>query len=108
MTIYGECVWGGAHAVVRISRLGREECELTLAAAEAALGTDLVLWIGAIGPLAITAQAVPASSARRPRRLTARFAQPLEPAILAHFADAADSSAAVGSTTAGTIRSIAT
>jgi hypothetical protein len=95
MTIYGECVSGAAHTPVRISRLGRDGCELTFAAHRAALGSDLVLWIGAIGPLAIIAQAVSASAtARRALCLTARFAQPLEPAILAHFGAAAGSSVA--------------
>ena len=83
-TIYGECIAGAAHAAVTISQLCRDGCELVLAAPGLALDGDLALWIGAIGPLAITAYAE-ARGAGRGRRLTARFRQPLAPAILAHF-----------------------
>jgi hypothetical protein len=80
-TIYGECVSGATQAAVTISRLGRYGCDLVLAKSDAALGDELALWIGAIGPLAITAKL----GSGRARHLTAYFTEPLEPAILAHF-----------------------
>ncbi len=86
MAIYGECISSAARAPVTISRLDRDGCEIVVGRSDRArsLGAepDLALWIGAIGPLPITAQA---ERARHGSRLTARFTQPLEPAILAHF-----------------------
>lgn len=77
--IYGECVSGSAHAAVTISSLAPEGCQIALEAPAESLGSDLELWIGAIGPFEITAQSEGA------KRLVARFKRPLEPAIIEHF-----------------------
>jgi hypothetical protein len=77
-TIYGECVCGGAHAPATISDLEPERCCVALEGQERPEG-ELDLWLGAIGPFRIIADA-----AQGPR-FTARFKTPLEPAIIAHF-----------------------
>lgn len=79
MDLYGECVCGSVHAPVTISRLGRHSCRVSTEQRAAALKGDLALWIGAIGPLPITVASVVGSV------FTARFVEPLAPAILAHF-----------------------
>jgi hypothetical protein len=82
-TIYGECVCGGAHAPATISELAPDRCCVALEGREPPEG-DLELWLGAIGPFGITADAAQGDTAQG-RRFTARFKTPLEPAIIEHF-----------------------
>lgn len=80
--IYGECVGGEAQALVAISRLVAGGCEVRPLGHGAKLpGGELDLWIGAIGPLPIIGL-----RRRVGGGLAARFRQPLDDAILAHFA----------------------
>jgi hypothetical protein len=82
MTIYGECIGTRDHIAVTISGLGDCECELEPATGTGVMEGLLDLWIGAIGPLAVTAEN---SGGRRYR---ARFCEPLDQRIIAHFAQA--------------------
>lgn len=82
--LYGECCEGPASTRVRISQLDGESCsfEADFAAETAMAGLDgpLTLWIGAVGPLRATATRTGAS------HYLARFVEPLDTAIVRHFA----------------------
>jgi hypothetical protein len=80
MTIYGECIGTLARTPVTISALDGEACELQPHARESAMEGPLDLWIGAIGPLPVTA--VNSGDGR----YRARFSEPLDQRIIAHFA----------------------
>lgn len=82
MTIYGECVGSSARTPVTISALAGEECELEPSAAASVIEGLLDLWIGAIGPFRVTAEN------RGDGRYRARFTEPLDERIIAHFAQA--------------------
>lgn len=82
MTIYGECVGSSAPTPVTISSLAGDECELQPSAAATLIEGLLDLWIGAIGPLCVTAEN------RGGGRFRARFLEPLDERIVAHFAQA--------------------
>lgn len=86
MTIYGECIGTLERTPVTISALGGDECELrphTGAGAGAGIIEGLLdLWIGAIGPLPVTAENSGGGSYR------ARFCERLDDRIIAHFAHA--------------------
>jgi hypothetical protein len=71
-------VCGGAHAPATISDLAPDQCCVAIEGRERPEG-ELELWIGAIGPIEITADAP------QGRSFTARFKKPLEPAIIEHF-----------------------
>jgi len=80
MTIYGECIGTRERLPVIISELCDSECEIELQSATAAIDELLDLWIGAIGPLPVTAHT------SGERRYRARFREPLDQRIIAHFA----------------------
>lgn len=80
MTIYGECIDTLKRTPVTISALGGEECELRTQASTGTIEGLLDLWIGAIGPLPVTAENSGAG------RYRARFREPLDARIIAHFA----------------------
>jgi hypothetical protein len=80
MTIYGECIGAQDRTPVIISALGDEGCEIEVQASASVFDGLLDLWIGAIGPLAVMAEN---SGGRRYR---ARFREPLDARIIAHFA----------------------
>lgn len=82
MTIYGECIGARARTPVTISALGDLECEFEPQAGASAIEGLFDLWIGAIGPLPVTAEI---SGGRRCR---ARFREPLDERIIEHFAHA--------------------
>ena len=82
MAIYGECIGVIERTPVTISALDGRECQL-----EAPTGTSRIeglidLWIGAIGPLPVTAENSGGG------RFRARFREPLDERIIAHFAQA--------------------
>jgi hypothetical protein len=86
-TLYGECIGAMARTPVTISQLDGHECELEPHAdaqdTEAGAIEGLQdLWIGAIGPLPVTAEN------RGGGRYRARFREPLDARIIAHFAQA--------------------
>lgn len=80
MTIYGECIGARARTPVTISALGGHECELQLQSDQNPIEGLLDLWIGAIGPLPVMAET------RGSGRYRARFREPLDERIIAHFA----------------------
>ena len=82
MAIYGECIAAGLAAAVRVSKLVDTGCELLIEKGSVLLDGEFSLWIGAIGPLAIT------TSRCDEVTLSASFTQPLDPRIIAHFGDA--------------------
>jgi hypothetical protein len=82
MTIYGECIGTLERTAVTISALAGEECELRTQTAAGAIEGLLDLWIGAIGPLPVTAEN------SGDGRYRARFREPLDARIIAHFAQA--------------------
>jgi hypothetical protein len=79
MTIYGECIGTLARTPVTISALDGEACELRPQPGETAIEGLLDLWIGAIGPLPVTAEN------KGEGRYRARFREPLDARIIAHF-----------------------
>ena len=79
-TLYGECIGAAARTPVAISQLDGHECELEPFAAGHPLEGLQDLWIGAIGPLSVTAEN------RGGGRYRARFSEPLDARIIAHFA----------------------
>lgn len=83
MNIYGECIGTLACTPVMISALAGEECELQPRTHTGSIDGLLDLWIGAIGPLLVTAENSGGG------RYRARFAEPLDARIIAHFAQAA-------------------
>lgn len=78
MILYGECVTARETARVRISGLANLGCDLEVEAKSAPDG-DVALWIGAIGPVAATAERTDAG------HLTVRFKEPLDGKIVEHF-----------------------
>jgi len=80
MTIYGECIGKSASMPVTISSLGGNECELQPGTATSILEELIDLWIGAIGPLSVTTEN------SGDGRYRARFTEPLDERIIAHFA----------------------
>jgi hypothetical protein len=82
MTIYGECIGARDRTPVTISDLGGLECEIEPTVGTRTFEGMLDLWIGAIGPLRVTAETTGGSRCR------ARFREPLDERIIAHFADA--------------------
>jgi len=79
MTIYGECVGGHARTPVTISALAGEDCELEPNVFTAPINGLLDLWIGAIGPFLVMTENSGGG------RYRARFAEPLDARIIAHF-----------------------
>ena len=79
-TLYGECIGAVARTPVTISQLDGLECELEPHAGTNAIEGLQDLWIGAIGPLQVTAEN------RGGGRYRARFREPLDARIIAHFA----------------------
>lgn len=79
MAIYGECISASGRAPVLVSGLAPNGCDLSSEATAPLLDGDLLLWIGAIGPLAMTAVR------KDDRSLSAHFAEPLDDKIVAHF-----------------------
>ena len=77
--IYGECVSDSAQTQVTISHLASTSCRFLPQGGSRLDEGDFSLWIGAIGPLPIIA------SRDGSNAFTARFKQPLEPAIIEHF-----------------------
>lgn len=82
MTIQGECIGTLARTAVTISALDGEACELQPQSGESTIEGALDLWIGAIGPLSVTAEN------SGDGRYRARFREPLDARIIAHFAHA--------------------
>jgi hypothetical protein len=79
MTIYGECIGALSRTPVTISALAGEDCELRPSATAGFIEGLLDLWIGAMGPFPVVAE-------QRNGRFHARFAEPLDARIIAHFA----------------------
>lgn len=82
MTIYGECIGTLQRMPVTISALGGQECELQPCSAAGSIEGRLDLWIGAIGPLPVVAENSGGG------RYRAKFHEPLDERIIAHFAHA--------------------
>lgn len=80
MTIYGECIGTLARTPVTISSLGGDECELEPHVGASVSEGLIELWIGAIGPLRVVAED------SGDGRYRARFREPLDERIIAHFA----------------------
>jgi hypothetical protein len=80
MTIYGECIGTRVRTPVMISQLGGDSCELQPSQLPGTIEGPLDLWIGAVGPFAVTAEAHGGG------RYRARFRDPLDERIIAHFA----------------------
>lgn len=81
MAIYGECETLGRTVPVQIYALTRSGCDIASnGECTLALNSEMALWIGAIGPLAVI------SRQRDANRTLATFKEPLDPRILAHFA----------------------
>ena len=81
MTIYGECIGTMARMPVTISSLDGNQCELQPGTGTSTLEGLLDLWIGAIGPLSVTTEN------SGDGRYRARFNEPLDERIIAHFAN---------------------
>lgn len=79
MAIYGECIGASGRAPVLVSGLVPDGCDLSSEAPAPLLDGELSLWIGAIGPLAVT------TVRKDERSLSARFAEPLDDKIVRHF-----------------------
>lgn len=79
MTIYGECIGATARVAVRVSQLARNGCALLTESASSLFEGEFLLWIGAIGPLPITA------TRHSDTLLLANFKEPLDPQIIEHF-----------------------
>ncbi|WP_159873231.1 hypothetical protein [Novosphingobium sp. 9U] len=82
MAIYGECIGVRERTPVTISALDGLECELQPQTSTAAIEGRMDLWIGAIGPLSVTAKNNGSG------RYCATFSEPLDARIIAHFAHA--------------------
>lgn len=82
MTIYGECIGPRDRARVTISALADKGCDIEVQASSSLLDGLMDLWIGAIGPFAVMAENSGHS------RYYARFREPLDQRIIAHFANA--------------------
>lgn len=83
--LYGECVWPCVTRAVRISGLTEVDCDLE-SESDANAGSegvevdgDCALWIGAIGPIEVTALRKGAN------QMVVRFKEPLSDRILLHF-----------------------
>lgn len=81
MQVYGECIGATATVAAMISQLGAGGCELLLDSASPLLDNDFSLWIGAIGPFAATC-----ASRDESGHCLAVFKEPIDPAIIKHFA----------------------
>lgn len=79
MAIHGECFGAGVRATVTVTELDRSGCKIETDFADVLADLDLMLWIGAIGPIAFTAKHMEG------RRLVAQFKEPLDDRILQHF-----------------------
>lgn len=83
--LYGECVWSGAARAVRISGLTEGYCDLEpenyeeVSRETDTIDGDCTLWIGAVGPIKVTACRNGAG------QITVRFKKPLNDRILHHF-----------------------
>ena len=83
--LYGECVWSGMTKPVRISGLTEVDCDLepekgeTAGSETSVVDGDCALWIGAIGPIEVTAWHKEAG------QMAVRFKEPLSDRILHHF-----------------------
>ena len=82
MTIYGECIGTRDRTPVTISGLGDSECEIEPQTGSSVMEGLLDLWIGAIGPMSVMAETIGG------HRYRARFREPLDQRIIAHFANA--------------------
>ncbi|MBB3940572.1 hypothetical protein GGR39_002229 [Novosphingobium fluoreni] len=82
MTIYGECIGARDRLPVTISLLDGHECQLEVPVEACEIEGVMDLWIGAIGPLPVMAET------SGERRYRARFREPLDDRIIAHFAHA--------------------
>ncbi|MET1755194.1 hypothetical protein ABVV53_06965 [Novosphingobium sp. RD2P27] len=82
MAIYGECIGMRARMPVTISALCDAECEFQPHIVDCAIEGPLDLWIGAVGPFTVTAENNGGG------RYRARFCEPLDARIIAHFAQA--------------------
>lgn len=85
--LYGECVGNSAVAAVRIKGLAGQGCNLETREPgavdlSAVAAGDVSLWIGAIGPVAATAER------HGDREFSLRFKEPLDSRILSHFSAA--------------------
>jgi hypothetical protein len=83
MTIYGECIGKRSRTPVTIVALAGEECELQSRTSADSIDDTSELWIGALGPIPVIAET------QGNGRYRARFAEPLDARIVAHFAQAA-------------------
>ncbi|MBB4857257.1 hypothetical protein HNO88_000564 [Novosphingobium chloroacetimidivorans] len=81
MAIYGECIGVLERTPVTISALDGLECQLEARTGANRIEGLLDLWIGAIGPLPVTAE-------HSGGRVRAKFREPLDERIIAHFAHA--------------------
>lgn len=79
MSIFGECITASEQLAVIVTKLGIQGCNLLIDSANVLPHGELVLWIGAIGPLMITATRCGENIFR------AQFEQPLDPRIVDHF-----------------------
>ena len=79
MDIPGECICTGRRARVRVSQLSSKGCVLECATADLPAGCEFALWIGAIGPLAVTA------IRDRACHIRARFKESLDERVVEHF-----------------------
>jgi len=80
MTIYGECIGAQERTPVTILALGDQSCEIEPNGSVGSMIEGLFdLWIGAIGPLPAIAENSGAG------RYRARFREPLDARIIAHF-----------------------
>lgn len=81
--LYGECVSARDTAPVRICGLANEGCDLEIVTPGSTFDSDVTLWIGAVGPFAVTLDQTQAEPSTR--RVAARFKEPLDGRILQHF-----------------------
>lgn len=82
MAIYGECIGVRERTPVTISALDGLECQLETQTGASRIEGLIDLWIGAIGPLPVTAENSGGG------RFRAKFREPLDERIIAHFAHA--------------------
>ncbi|MEW9854462.1 hypothetical protein [Novosphingobium sp. M1R2S20] len=79
MAIYGECIGGLTRVPVTISALGGDGCDFQPEASDCLIDGPLDLWIGAVGPFTVTTEKNAGG------RYRARFREPLDQRIIAHF-----------------------
>jgi hypothetical protein len=82
MAIYGECETRAGRRTVTITGLGSTGCALACDSVNVPLDGEMALWIGAIGPFAVTA------IQKNPVQAHAAFKEPLDPRIVEHFTGA--------------------